>query len=238
MTAAAVVVLFGFGFVLFFRCLLAGRGVARDGPVGDVEERGRSGARSGSGASRGGSGGGSRVLPPFLSLRLCPPRPPGLCPRRARAPGPGGAPPGRAEAQAGKLLVQRGARGRAAAAAGGGGGGGGARGEVVLSSSPLAVAVLVERLERPAGALTGLPGGPGGAALRREAPEEVVERPRGRRRGRSSVVVRRRRGVSPASSPAVSSPREEGIGFGDFEEARGGAADVRVVPEKRKEEGR
>ena len=44
-------------------------------------------------------------------------------------------------------------------------------------------------------------------------------------------MVRRRRGASPSPPSAAPSPRQESVGFRDFEEARGGAADVRVVPE-------
>ena len=43
--------------------------------------------------------------------------------------------------------------------------------------------------------------------------------------------MRRRRGASPSPPSAAPSPRQESVGFRDFEEARGGAADVRVVPE-------
>ena len=49
------------------------------------------------------------------------------------------------------------------------------------------------------------------------------------------MVGRGRRGASPSAAP---SPREKGVRFGDFEEARWGASDVGVVPERERVGGK
>ena len=166
------------------------------------------------------------------NLSSSPPRLPRLRPPGPRAPPPRRAPPSGTQPPPGGLPVGRGAKrrprrgrrrrrsvsvvkARKAAAAS-------------LSSFSVFVAILVNRLEHPAGALPGLARGPGRAPLLREAPEEVVEGPRGGSRARRRLVRVRRRTPFPSSSP-VTSPREQCVGLGDFQEAGRGAADVGVV---------